>query len=175
VLDQHGTWAVGFYNDWWTQGINLEDSGTDVAARVTWLPLWQGEGRNFIHLGASSRYVGANNDVLRFRGKPASNVADDYVDTGNMAADHAWNFGLEALCNRGPLSVLAEYARSDVMSRSPGDPSFDGWYVTGSWVLTGETRPYDRKAGYARRVLPGGKWGAVELVARYGRPSPAGR
>jgi phosphate-selective porin OprO/OprP len=36
-------------------------------------------------------------------------------------------------------------------------------------VLSGEHRPYDRKAGYARRILPQGRWGAVELLARYGR------
>lgn len=26
-----------------------------------------------------------------------------------------------------------------------------------------------RKAGYARRVLPSGRWGAVELIGRVGR------
>jgi phosphate-selective porin OprO/OprP len=34
---------------------------------------------------------------------------------------------------------------------------------------TRPNRPYDRKAGYARRVLPQGRWGAVELIGRFGR------
>ena len=41
--------------------------------------------------------------------------------------------------------------------------------MTGSWVVTGEHRPYDRKAGYARRILPSGRWGSLELIGRYGR------
>jgi phosphate-selective porin OprO/OprP len=40
--------------------------------------------------------------------------------------------------------------------------------VTGAWVVTGEHRPYDKKVGYARRVMPKGRGGAVELIARYG-------
>ena len=79
------------------------------------------------------------------------------------------NFGIEGLVNRGPWSVLAEYVRSEVNSPATGDPGFNGWYVTGSWVVTGDYRPYDRKAGYARRVLPLGEWGAIELVVRIGR------
>ena len=51
--------------------------------------------------------------------------------------------------------------RADLSTRDGSDPTLDGWYVTGSWVLTGEHRPYDRKAGYARRILPQGRWGAV--------------
>jgi phosphate-selective porin OprO/OprP len=65
--------------------------------------------------------------------------------------------------------LLAEYVRSDLSTRDRTDPTLSGWYVTGSWVLTGEHRPYDRKAGYARRILPARRWGAVELVGRYGR------
>ena len=49
----------------------------------------------------------------------------------------------------------------------PRDPSFSGWYVTGSWVVTGETRGYDQRVGYARKVVPTRTWGAIELVGRY--------
>lgn len=167
--DQRGTWAVGWYNDWLTSGDSWNDTGNDFAARVTWLPLWQDDGRNFVHLGASARYVGNDDNVLRMKGKPASNVADNYVDTGNIDADHAWNYGLEALFNRGSYSLLVEYVHSDVRSSSAGNPQFGGYYVTGSWIVTGDYRPYDRKAAYARRVLPQGRWGAIELEARIGR------
>jgi len=54
-----------------------------------------------------------------------------------------------------------------VDSPASGNPRFSGYYVTGSWILTGETRPYDRTVGYARRVMPKGRWGAPELVARF--------
>lgn len=167
-LEQRGTWAAGWYNDWWLQDTSLGNGGNDVAGRVTFLPLMSEDGANYLHVGAAVRYYGAAHDELRFKGRPASNVAGNYVDTGKLAGDHAWNTGLEALWSHGAYSVLAEYTRSDASTHDGSNPAFDGYYVTGSWVLTGEHRPYDRKVGYARRILPEGRWGAVELIARYG-------
>jgi phosphate-selective porin OprO/OprP len=89
------------------------------------------------------------------------------VDTGKIQAEHATNTSVEGLWNRGPLSLLSEYARARVDSPATGDPSFWGGYVTVSYVLTGEHRPYDPKVAYARRVLPQGRWGAWEVFARY--------
>ena len=168
VLDQRATWAVGWYNDWWTQGNSWPGSGNDFAGRITALPLRSEDGASYLHVAASTRYYGAVDDQLRYRGKPASNVTVDYVDSGKVPGDHAWHTGIEALWSHGGYSVLAEYVRADLSTRDSSDPTLDGWYVTGSWVITGEHRPYDRKAGYARRILPQGRWGAVELIGRYG-------
>ena len=169
VLDQRATWAVGWYNDWWVEGQSYSDSGNDFAGRITALPVWSADGADYLHVAASVRYYGAADDQLRYRGKPASNVADDYVDTGKVPGDHAWHTGLEALWNVGGYSLLAEYVRADLSTRDGSSPALDGYYLTGSWVITGEHRPYDRKAGYARRILPSGRWGSVELIGRYGR------
>ncbi|MGE5197995.1 MAG: OprO/OprP family phosphate-selective porin [Rhodospirillaceae bacterium] len=161
------TASAGVFNDWFATGDRLADIGTDVTARVTGL-LWdQDSGRRFLHLGVAGRYYGADGNTLRYKGRPESNVTDYYVDTANLAGDHAWHVGLEALWNHGPYSVLSEYVHASVASAASGNPGFWGAYVTGSWVLTGETRAYDRTVGYARRVQPAGRWGALELVARF--------
>ncbi len=168
VFDQRATWAIGWYNDWWTTGQSYSDSGHDFAGRVTALPIWSDDGATYLHLGVAVRYYGAVEDQLRYRGKPASNVASDYVDTGKVPGDHAWHTGLEALWNVGAYSLLAEYVRADLSTRDGTNPTLDGYYLTGSWVITGEHRPYDRKAGYARRILPQGRWGSIEVIGRYG-------
>ena len=168
ILDQRATWAVGWYNDWWVENQSWSDSGNNFAGRITTLPVWDGDGTTYLHLAAALRYYGAVEDQLRYKGKPASNVADDFVDTGKIPGDHAWHTGLEALWNVRNWSLLAEYVRADLSTDAAADPSFDGYYLTAGWVVTGEHRPYDRKAGYARRVMPKGHWGAVELIARYG-------
>jgi phosphate-selective porin OprO/OprP len=168
VLDKRATWAVGVYNDWTNSDVSFSDGGIDSAARVTALPVMSEDGAHYLHLGASVRYYSAAEDQLRYRGRPASNVADYYVDTGRITGSHALHGGVEALYSRGGWSLLAEYVLADVSATDRRDPTFDGWYVTGSWVVTGEHRPYDPVAGYARRIQPQGRWGAVELIGRYG-------
>ena len=165
--EHRATAAIGvFSNDWGGDGSG-PGTTTDVTGRVTRL-LWSTkEDTSFLHLGASMRYVTPNENVLQYKGRPETNVSDNFVDTGAFEADHALHFAVEALWNEGPYSVLAEYHQASVDAPLSGDPRFFGYYVTGSWVLTGETRPYDRTAGYAKRVMPDGRWGAPELVLRY--------
>ncbi|MBB1061592.1 OprO/OprP family phosphate-selective porin [Marilutibacter spongiae] len=167
---ERGTFELGAYNDAWTQpgDVGLDERGNQLAARLTGLAWWHDDGRRYLHLGASVRHVEDNDGVLNFRGRPASNVLPNYANTGDFEADSARIVGLEALWNHGPVSLLGEWAVNHVDAPLHGDPRFHGWHLTGSWVLTGETRPYDRKVGYARRVMPEGHWGALELVGRVG-------
>ena len=165
---QRMTWAVGAFNDWWTSEADYNESGWQVDARVTGLAYTNESGSRYLHLGGAWRYNGADQGTLRFRGKPESNVASNYVDTGSIAGDHSNHFGFEVLWNEGPFSVTAEYVEAEVDAPESGDPSFHGYYATAAYVLTGEHRPYDRKAGYARRILPMGRWGAFEVVGRFG-------
>jgi phosphate-selective porin OprO/OprP len=81
-------------------------------------------------------------------------------------ADRVDRSGLEALWITGPWSVQGELLRADV-SRFGGNPDFQasGGYVFGSWVLTGESRPYS--GGNVGNIKPKGKWGAWELLLRY--------
>jgi len=164
---QRMTASAGVFNDWLVDGESFTDSGTDFTARVTGLAWDQPDGKSFLHLGVAGRYVGAEDDTLRYKGRPESNVSDIYVDTGDLSGDHAWHLGLEGLWNEGPFSVLTEYDRAWVDSPASDDPEFSGYYLTASWILTGEIRPYDRTVAYARRVMPEGPWGAPELVARF--------
>ena len=161
-FDEHMTFSGGVFNDSWVSGA-WDGAATDVTARVTGV-LGDPRGDQYLHLGASMRRVGAGDDTLRYRGKPETNVGVNFVDTGKFTGDHAWNYGLEALWNTGPVSLLFEQVWSFV--DGPGSPVFSGDYLTASWFLTGDHRPYDPTVGYARRVLPESKWGALELVAR---------
>lgn len=159
------TVSYGFFNDGWD--INSKSSrGTDYAARITGLVWDVPDNQQFMHVGLALRYVAADG-TLRYRGRPESNVIDYYLDTGNLVANDAFQYGVEALWNSGPFSLLAEYNHAMLDSPTLNDPEFQGYYITGSWVISGETRPYDRNVGYARRVIPTGRWGAPELVARY--------
>lgn len=163
--EKRATLSYGAFNDGWD--INSKTSrGWDVTARATALVWDEPAKKQFLHLGLAYRHV-ASDGALRYRGRAETNVGDNFIDTGDIAADSADHLGVEALLNLGSVSFLAEYVAASVNSPSLDNPGFGGFYVTGSWILTGETRPYDRNVGYARRVIPVGFWGSPELVGRF--------
>ena len=166
-LGQRATWAIGWYNDWWVAGDAFSESGHDAAARVTAVPIWSDNSSRYLHLGAAVRYYSGDKHQIKYQGRPETNVSDLYLDTGVLAADHAWHSGLELLWADRTYSVVAEYIRADVAATTVPAPSFHGFYVTGSYILRGRVRPYDRRVGYARRPPIGHRWGHVELVGRY--------
>jgi len=73
---------------------------------------------------------------------------------------------------KGPFWLTSEYFRTNINNPSLGNPEFDGYYVSASWILTGEMREYSKKNGLfrpapvARTVYQGGK-GAWEVAVRY--------
>jgi phosphate-selective porin OprO/OprP len=77
----------------------------------------------------------------------------------------------------GPVGVLAEYVRvkHDVQKVETGKPTVTGrlensaWSVTGSWLLTGEDATYGNVKPKDFFVPSAGKWGALQLVARFNR------
>jgi len=167
VLKKRMTYTGGWFNDWWVQKKDFDAVGNHVAARVTGLISINEDGSRYLHVGASARYAGADSGVVRLRGKPESNVTSNYVDTGNIPASNQNEFAFEGLWTRDRYSVLTEYVHSQVNATHVANPSFDGFYVTGSVFLTGEHRPYDRNVAFSRRPIPRSRWGAVELTARY--------
>lgn len=156
------TLAYGLYKDDWGSG----GGRVGISARLTGLVVDRPDQREFLHIGASVRHAGTD-DQIRYQAKPGTNAADAFVDTGIFPAAGADHFGVELQYNSGPFSVGGEYALARVRSTEAGNPHFSGFYVLGSWVITGESRPYDRSAGLFRKIVPQGRWGAPEIIARY--------
>lgn len=146
------------------------DEGFGVGGRLTYAP-WA-EDTRALHLGvaASMESPQLGDDAARFRARPEANVdGDRLIDTGTITnVDDITKYGLEAAWVQGPFSLQAEYLNANV-SRTAGNPDaeFDGYYVYGSWFLTGESRPYIAKSGSFGRVKPAAKSGAWELATRY--------
>jgi len=71
----------------------------------------------------------------------------------------------------GPYSLKAEYIRmsqqrlgQSVTDGDLPDATADGWYVSGTWAITGESK--SRGLESPNRPLPGGGFGALELAGR---------
>jgi phosphate-selective porin OprO/OprP len=147
--------------------------------------------------------------VLRLRDRPEVRVdGTRLIDTTNITAKHGYMYAFDAGMNFENFFVGGEYAKFEVdraagaTTVNPGalgtgctlngggpsstcphpkdHPSFSGWYVEGSWFITGETRQYAASAlnnevggwqGPSAIASPfsldGDSWGAWELAARY--------
>jgi phosphate-selective porin OprO and OprP len=139
-------------------------------------------------VGADSTYVfkfadtvaGHNSPTAaRLRERPELNVDSQsirLIDTGTLDADSLFSYGVEAAGNYHSLYGQGGYFHYDVERRTGPllDPDFGGWYVQASWVLTGESKPYNPATGSYSTPKPTdpfslGKpgWGAWEFAARY--------
>ncbi|MFN2300874.1 MAG: OprO/OprP family phosphate-selective porin [Gammaproteobacteria bacterium] len=144
------------------------DEGLGIGARFTFAPIKTDT--SVLHLGiAGNTYepTNSNNEVMRFRQRPESrNDGTRLVDTGNLAdVDNATALGIEAAWVSGPLSIQGEYMTTTA-SRTAGDVTMNGYYVYGSWFLTGENRRYSNGVFSGPRIANAER-GAWEVGVRY--------
>jgi len=179
LADKRMTWAAGIFrnaNDFGdSEGDETTEGGYSFSGRLTGLPWYEEEGRKLLHTGFGYSYQNAFANKIQYRETPEMHMADRFVDTGAFDAEAAHLFGPELALVYGPLSLQTEYifANVDLEDGGGSDPDFSGFYVYGSYFLTGENRRYSTKSGSFDMVKPkkNFKWGesvgAIELAARY--------
>lgn len=155
-----------------------------VIGRYTRALTWRSDYR--LHLGVNGTFVltpaskhaegKPESFPVRFRNTPEIDVDDTpLIDTGDIDADHAAALGVEFAAQRKNFFIQAEGFLFGVERHgqtTPGDPRFSGFYVQGSWILTGEARRFDPSLAAfwfpkPNAPLGGGGLGAVELAFRY--------
>lgn len=177
--DLNTTWAASAIRTGQDQygGSISTDGGYGLVGRLTHLLHWDEatEGRSYLHVGGAYYLNAPPNDRTRFRSIPeffvgehaggavgtsgqaipgAINGTPYFVDTLTFDADLVNTFGSELLWVAGPLSVQSE-AMAAVVDRPTGDTLLlGGAYMQVGYFLTGEHRPYDRKAGAIDRIKP---------------------
>ena len=147
-----------------------------------------------VHVGAHGQYVFRPNNgggpsasgavaaaqyTAQFRDRGETRVdGTRLVDTGGIDAAHVKEFGLEGAAQVKNLYVEGEYFDYSidryVNPLALASPHFTGYYVEGGYVLTGESRRYNRGNGafdgpaVNNNFNPkAGTYGAFELAGRY--------
>ncbi|MGH8596359.1 MAG: OprO/OprP family phosphate-selective porin, partial [Gammaproteobacteria bacterium] len=192
--------AAGLFGDTVTSQSG-NDEGQSAAGRLTWAPFFGTD--RVLHLGIAAARVqpaqaaSSGMKTVRFRSKPESNIISDgltesatltangrtlgrssgrLVDSGNIpgGVNDYILLGAEAAAVYGPASLQGEYIDVTVDRDTGGDLSFSGYYLFGSWFLTGESRNYKADRGIFDIIQPkrpfslkDGGWGAWEVAVRF--------
>jgi len=146
------------------------DMGLSVTGRLTWSPIHSGDETLHFGVWGSQREFGGDTLSAKFARGEVRNTnvrLVNYAAGGEtFAVNDMTQFGLEFAGVYGPLSVQAEYAERDVSAvDSSNDNTYEGYYVTASYFLTGEHRVY-KKRGVFNSPKPISDSGAWEIFAR---------
>lgn len=168
-------YAGGIFNG---SGQNRADTNNskDLAARLVVLPLkWAGlSGLGTLHLGADLTWgeeTQSNNTTSQsLQGQTEGKFI--FFPSTQTRGDRMRYSG-EAAYYIGPFTLYGEYIQSQEERKGIGtgaDLFGRGWYVTTTYVLTGETKVPGQTVVPTRWAMPVGPdrgWGAWELAARF--------
>jgi phosphate-selective porin OprO/OprP len=180
ALDERMTWSIGAF--WNTESFDsfggandaLGNSiGSNLTGRLTFLPRYADDGRELVHLGLAFSDQRYRNDT-RLRAEPETALTDDdLVDTGKFRPTHAVLVNPEFALVSGPWSFQTETFYNAFRLQTGGGSRLWGLYGFATYLLTGESRHYDRAAGVFDGVRPArnfdwgsGGWGAWEVALR---------
>ena len=180
IMDKKMTWAIGVFRnmeDDFGDTVGFSDaSAYQLTARGTAAPLYEGDGKQVIHLGLGYSHKFRDLDGgedIRWRSRPESHLAPRVADSGKLDSQGANLLNVEAAAVAGPLSIQAEYSSAWTDLGVDGTSRSWGAYVEASYFLTGEHRNYDRKKGVfvRNKILEplGQGWGAWQIAARFSR------
>ncbi len=178
ALDEQITWATGIFRDFDEKKNTVSGDGEyNYTARLTALPYFD-EDEDLIHLGIAYSFQNHSGKLKSFSARPEQHSAKKFVDTGNFAADEVQLFGVEGAFVFGSATLQSEYIMANAnapANTKNQDATFKGFYVYGSYFLTGEKRRYKKSTATFDRIIPKQNFttgkkrgpGAWELAARY--------
>ena len=184
LLNEQITWALGVFlntGSFSDVGDSLdqmsEANGWDITTRFTGLPWYEDSGKKLLHLGLSytHKFRGREDVGVEFRSRPESRLTNvRLVNTGEFFTKEMDVINPEVAVVSGPFSLQGEYFHLFSDSDTADNPRFWGFYLYGSYFVTGEHRNYDRSTGIFSGIKPkrnfhffGGGWGALEVALRF--------
>ncbi|MBV8800105.1 MAG: hypothetical protein JO208_09905 [Alphaproteobacteria bacterium] len=165
---------------------NNGDEQTQIMAHGSYR-VWSDGISNVSFGGDYSRaYTGGGIGAINLQDRPEVRVnGDRLISTGSIFAKNADMWAVNGGANFENFYAGGEYANFSVDREAAfgghtvDKPEFSGWYVEGTWVLTGEPKTYTVSAtnnevggfGAPKVASPfswsGNSWGAWEVAARY--------
>ncbi len=177
------TYEVGFFQhdgdngrlkepQFLAEGDELDEPGPSVAGRVTAAilrPFGAPDAINGLRLGAAYTTGETPEGLNSLRGQSVFGTAN-YFDRVYVKGLRQ-RYGLELSWTPGPFGLKSEWMQSREERDGQGNRDQDlsdflstGWYLSGTWILTGENKSDDIEPDHP---LFAGGIGAIEIGARY--------
>jgi phosphate-selective porin OprO/OprP len=169
--DERVTWAAGFFhaqND--NFGFGFGDGEYIETGRVTWLPWYENEGEELLHVGLGATHQHLDGNQIDLKGRPSVRTMPGsqqpaLAETGTIAANTLEGLDAELAGVLGAWTFQSEYYCTFIHDAVfPNDPPpqgiargtlfYQGAYIEILYFLTGEHREYDRKNAVFTRVVP---------------------
>lgn len=178
-IRQHNAYAgdrltlmTGIFRETDDGGRHSGDGKYVGTARLTGLPWSDSEKGGLLHLGAAFSQRNPDSKAA-FDARPSSYLAPKFVEVSG-AADAVQLVGGEAAFVYGRFRAQGEYVVASVDADASDDPSFQGYYVYGSALLTGDKYRFKKSEAAFESVIPkkhfrqdGKGAGAWEVGVRY--------
>lgn len=136
-------WNIGAYADWFSKGQSFSTFKSQFAVRVGWLPIYSKENKEVLHVGVNYRYGEPVNGEIKLSSRPEADPAPKFIDTGKFMSSSSNHIGGEVYYRAGPLMLGSEIYWHQFNSSVANDPVFFGGDVVVSYMITGESRPYN--------------------------------
>ncbi|MDO4629279.1 MAG: porin, partial [Planctomycetia bacterium] len=159
------TWAAGIFTASMPESLEGADYSENIAftGRLTFLPFYQEYecGRkNLWHIGGSFStrkfcQESADDNGTQLKVKAGSDIPSSIMSTTPLyGLDSLNGFLVEMTLMNGPLSFDFEQSFLLMEDDYAGDATVSAGYAQFSWILTGESREYQKKCGYFGRLKP---------------------
>lgn len=141
-----------------------------------------------LHIGGAYSLIDPSNDAVRYLSPPEFFIAETggaafvpagvnafvppFVDTDVIPTDNVNLFEADMAVTSGPFHAQSEVIYAVVNRLGGSTVGFSGFSAQAAYILTGEHRPYNRKAGVLGRVVPtcpfgDNGFGAWEVATRW--------
>ncbi|MEI7861586.1 MAG: porin [Planctomycetota bacterium] len=187
-------WQVGeFKNNANVFGYSNYSGGSSTVGRLIYLPIYEDQGRQLLHVGISGKTQGLRNGQVRFRSRgdirngPPGGLNSIYADSGLLTGTWQNLMGLELVGNNGPWSFQSEYFGSWLYNASTtnlgplvtngiqpapgtnvGTVFYQSGYAEVLYFLTGESRTYTKLEYRFDRPIPRNNFYVVRGGGRNG-------
>jgi phosphate-selective porin OprO/OprP len=164
-------WNLGAFNDVLSKGQGFSTFEWQYIARVGFLPVYDKENNEVLHVAANFRYGKPLNGQFAIKSRPESNPTPFLITSGTFATDRSDHIGYEIYYSKKRFMIGSEGMMHNFHANGGEDHRFYGGDVMLSYFLTGTSRPYKTVGSIygfvpVRKSIFKGGWGEFEAVFR---------